>query len=65
MCHVPKIMKYSAMASMYYPETELVDIELIKPENHVLKTIDFSSHVLIKCPYIVNFRYTDLLYCNL
>ena len=49
-CHVPKIMRYNAMALMYYTETELVDIELIKPENHVLKTIDFSSHVLIKCP---------------
>ena len=49
-CHVPKIMNYSAICSSYYPQTELVDIELIKPENHVLKTIDFYSHVLIKCP---------------
>ena len=48
-CHVPKFRIYCPMG-IYYSETELVDIEIIKPENHVLKTIDFSSHVLIKCP---------------
>ena len=49
-CHVPKFIQRCAISSSYYPVTVLVDIELIKPENHVLKTIDFSSHVLIKCP---------------
>ena len=48
-CHVPKFMR-CAVSLSDRPVTVLVDIELIKPENHVLKTIDFSSHVLIKCP---------------
>ena len=45
-----KIVCHARSSYYYCPETELVEIELIKPENHVLKTIDFSAHVLIKCP---------------
>lgn len=50
-CHIPVIWHYSAIGSCYYKKTtEPVDIEITKPENHLLKTIDFYSHVLIKCP---------------
>lgn len=49
-CHLSDNMKYSACSmSLYRDGTIPVNIEITLPDNHVLKTIDFSRHVLVNC----------------